>query len=192
MNASTGYASDRNHHVLVRLDFETGKVDAYENHQANNGTPVREYNGHARTWKLPAGFFSCDALDEFAAETKELRSEIAASYTSEWDGHNHVGSADRDLIERFGERVEAIEVLGVWEIGEWFEHSVSSRRLPLISIDGCHTRVHYAYAETPRGKRRVRALVREVEALIEGADEIIEGDAEKFVLGLVNAWECGR
>lgn len=188
MKAANGYSSDRNHHVLVRLDYETGVVDAYENHQANNGTPVRQYNGHARTWKLPAGFFSCQALDEFAAETEELRVEIAASYSSEWDGHNHVGHVDPDLVEKFGALVEAIEVVGVWQIDEWFEHAVSSRRFPLISIDGCHTRVHSEYADTPRGKRRIRALVREIETLVENADEIVEGDVEEFVLGLVDLW----
>jgi hypothetical protein len=192
VKALNGYSSDRNHYVLVRLDFETGEVDAYENHQANNGTPVRQWHGHARTWKLPAGLFSCEALDGFAAETEELRSDIVASYSSEWDGHNHVGRVDSELVEKFGALVEAIDVVGVWQIDEWLEHSVSSRRFPLISIDGCKTRVHYAYAETPRGRRRVRALVREVEALLEEADEVVEGDAEEFVLGLVDAWKCNR
>jgi hypothetical protein len=185
MNTKQSWSSDRNHHVVVRLDFETGLVDAYEKHQADNGTPERQWHGHARTWKLPAGAFSSDALEAFAEETEALRAEIVASYTSEWNGHNHVASVDPDLVEKFEAAVEGLEVTPVWELSEWLEPTVSSRRIPLISIDGCPTRVHAAYADTPRGKRRIRALVREIEALVEAADETVEGDAEKYVMRLV-------
>lgn len=185
MNAKQIWTSDRNHHVVIRLDFETGKVDAYEKHQADNGTPEREWHGHSRTWKLPAGAFAGERLEAFTEETEALRGEIVESYRSEWNGNNHVGYADRDLLEKFGVLVEGLEVAPVWELAEWLEPTVSSRRFPLISIDGCHTRVHAAYAETARGKRRIRALVREIEALVAEADETVEGDASKYVARLI-------
>ena len=186
MTASKVWASDRNHRVVLRLDFETGHVDAYEQHQAVNGTPEREWHGHARTWYLRAGAFSSEALATFAGETSALRAEIVASYTCEWNGNNHIGSVDPDLVEKFDVLVEGIEPTPVWELSEWLDPTVSSRRVQLISIDGCRARVHAAFADTPRGQRRVRALVREIEALVAAADEVVEGDASEYVARLVD------
>lgn len=83
-------------HMLC-LD-ENGEVYLYSRHRDENGIPMLVWHGRDREYTIPG---SVDLYEMGGAfeEIAKLCRRIHKGLTVTWDGHNNVGSLDKDALE---------------------------------------------------------------------------------------------
>lgn len=109
---------------FVELDCEDGELRASYNPEIGNGVPFNVWHGRAIRWGIPA--LTAEAANALLAEILPYAQDILAGYTSEWDGHNHVGR----YSEIANEAIEAAnslcdrdwegQTIESWDACDWF------------------------------------------------------------------------
>lgn len=110
--------------AFVELDPERRTLGCETNPEIGNAVPADVWYGRLLRWPIPP--LRADAANDLLAALAPLAERVAAGYSVEWDGTNHVGrltdSARQacDAIERWCDQQAESDTLHVWEAAEWF------------------------------------------------------------------------
>lgn len=106
---------------------EDGKVSTDTRAPWDRGTPIDEWHGRRRIWKVPAGvrgYALCDVLSD--THILELLQRVHNGHSVEWNGNNYVGALNDDAEEASDELERCLNDLAtwdVWSVGDWLSQT---------------------------------------------------------------------
>lgn len=122
----TKYASEYSAQpAILRLNLETGEVDAYVWGNIGGGIAGRAFNGVDQEWKIPP--LTVDGFRRFVDRVSSMLQDVLDGATVEWDGSNHRGTLDddaQDASDRIHEAIRDIpdsDVYQVWDASDYYE-----------------------------------------------------------------------
>lgn len=110
--------------AYVELDCETGKLYAYVSGEIGNGVPMRVYHRLSVRWGIEA--LKTDAANALLEEIAPLAQRIVDGFDSGFDGHNIVGSFEKDAEEAEQEisdlcgQTSEYDRVKSWDAADWF------------------------------------------------------------------------
>lgn len=104
------------YNAYLLLD-EDGNVSTDTRAPWDCGSPIDEWHGRTRTWKVPAAVRG-DALDYAFRNSKilELLQRVHNGHSVDWNGNNYVGALDDDAEEASGELERRLGDLVTWDV----------------------------------------------------------------------------
>jgi hypothetical protein len=122
--------------IYLEIDWENEEISARTRNYQIDGTPARQWHGLVSVYQLPNDTNALELIDWVKNEILPRAEKIADGFSSEWDGHNWVGTFTEDAREEeegitrdleCGSVNESIPRLmdggGLWDMREWVRES---------------------------------------------------------------------
>jgi len=141
--------------VWLSIDWEREEIDAYTRNYRIGGIPMREYHGLASVYRLPGNMDATKIREWIINDLLQKIEEVQEKFSSEWNGHNWVGSFPEGVYEEFVEWIERecqdvggyyrLDNAGVWEVSDWIntlpdgltvDSSLDEIRTAAVALEG--------------------------------------------------------
>lgn len=110
---------------FVEIDLDEETIRADWDGDIGGAVPFSVWHGRQRRYALPP-YCLPGPVNELMEELLPFAEKMAAGYTCEWDGSNHVGRLSEDAREAEGELERELDAfapdwqLQVWDAAEWY------------------------------------------------------------------------